>query len=56
MDVATVIGGVANFLGAILWDDAGGGDQNTKFIRWGAGILAVIILVILIQRRRTKVK
>jgi hypothetical protein len=30
--------------------------DNTSIIRWVAGALAVIILVILVQRRRTRVK
>jgi hypothetical protein len=54
MDVATIFGGVASFLWVFLWDDEP--DPNTKIIRWIAGILAVIILVIIIQRRRTRVK
>jgi len=55
MDVATVFGSVANFLCAFMWDE---GDQspNTKIIRIIAGVLAVVILVIIIQRRRTRVK
>ena len=31
-------------------------DKNSRIIQWVAGILAVVILVILIQRRRTRVK
>jgi hypothetical protein len=31
-------------------------DSNTMIIRIVAGVLAVVILVILVQRRRTRVK
>jgi hypothetical protein len=30
--------------------------EQTSIIRWVAGALAVVILIILIQRRRTRVK
>jgi hypothetical protein len=30
--------------------------DQTSIIRWVAGALAVVILIILIQRRRTRVK
>jgi hypothetical protein len=30
--------------------------DTTTIIRWGAGVLFVLVLVILVQRRRTRVK
>jgi len=50
MDFTAMIGQ----LGFYLWD--ANGDQQTTIIRIGAGILAVVVLVVLIQRRRTRAK
>ncbi|MGD0479548.1 MAG: hypothetical protein ABSA42_05220 [Terracidiphilus sp.] len=46
---------VAAYLGVYLLDDAPAGN-NTRIIQVVAGVLAVIVLVIIIQRRRTRVK
>lgn len=46
---------VATYLGMYLLDDAPA-STNTRIIQVAAGVLAVIVLVIIIQRRRTKVK
>jgi hypothetical protein len=46
---------VAAYLGMYLLDDAPG-SGNTKIIQVAAGVLAVVVLVIIIQRRRTRVK
>ena len=55
--VSTIFRNVADYLVFYIWDgDADASAGTTKIIRIGAGILAVIILVILIQRRRTRVK
>jgi hypothetical protein len=46
---------VAAYLGVYLFDDAPTGN-STRIIQVAAGVLAVIVLVIIIQRRRTRVK
>jgi len=45
---------VAGCLGMYLLDASA--DNNSHIIQWAAGALAVIVLVIVIQRRRTRVK
>jgi hypothetical protein len=54
MSFAAILSSMNGFLGACLLDDAGNG--NTKIIQIVSGILAVVILVVVIQRRRTRVK
>lgn len=54
MGFATMIKSLAGYLGIYFLDAAA--DKNTRIIQWIAGILAVIVLVIIIQRRRTRVK
>jgi hypothetical protein len=55
MGFVALIKNVAGYLCFYMMLDAEG-DKNTKIIRIVSAILAVIILVILIQRRRTRVK
>jgi hypothetical protein len=55
MGFSVICKNVAGYLGMYLLDDAPA-DKNTKIIQVVAGILAVIVLVIIIQRRRTRVK
>jgi hypothetical protein len=55
MGFSLICKNVAGYLGMYLLDDAPG-DKNTRIIQVIAGVLAVIVLVIIIQRRRTRVK
>lgn len=55
MGLSVICKNVAGSLGMYLLDDAPAGNGPT-IIKVVAGILAVIILVIIIQRRRTRVK
>jgi hypothetical protein len=54
MGFSVICKNVAGSLGMYLLDAPV--DKNTRIMQWVAGILAVIVLVILIQRRRTRVK
>jgi hypothetical protein len=46
---------VAAYLGVYLLDDAPTGNSS-RMVQVVAGVLAVVVLVIIIQRRRTRVK
>ncbi len=54
MGLFVICKNVAGCLGMYLLDAPV--DKNVRTIQWIAGVLAVIILVILVQRRRTRVK
>jgi len=54
MDFATISSNVAGYLSAYLWD--GDLDANSKIIRIVAGALGVVVLVVMIQRRRTRAR
>ncbi len=54
MGLFAICKNVAGYLGMYLLDAPV--DKNTRIIQWVSGILAVIVLVIIIQRRRTRVK
>jgi hypothetical protein len=45
----------AAYLGVYLFDDAPAGNSS-RMVQVAAGVLAVVVLVIIIQRRRTRVK
>jgi len=52
MQIASILNQVATYL--MMLD--GGVTGNTGLVRWVAGGLALVILVVLVQRRRTRVK
>jgi hypothetical protein len=54
MGFVAMITSAAGLLSLYMWE--GDPDKSTTIIRVVAGVLAVLILVVLIQRRRTRVK
>lgn len=54
MSLFSMMQSVALTLSMYMWD--GEPDKNTTILRVVCAVLAVVVLVILIQRRRTRVK
>ena len=54
MGFSMVCKNVAGYIGMYLLDAPV--ENHTRIIQWVSGALAVVILIVLIQRRRTRVK
>jgi len=54
MSLITLSKGVAGYFGMYMLDTPV--DPNSRIIQWASGILAVVVLVVIIQRRRTRAK